>query len=61
MKKGTFSATLTIVISLVFAVAALVLIWYFHDKLFEFFGGLLLEGLKNFVCSILLFGLVKAC
>lgn len=59
--KGTFGETLRIVIALVFAVTALILIWYFHDKLFAFFGGLLLEGLKNFICSVLPFGLGKFC
>lgn len=51
MAKGTFGETLRIVIALVFAVAALVLIWYFHEKLFAFFGGIFLEGLKNFIKS----------
>lgn len=50
--KGTFGETLRIVIALVFAISALIAIWYFHDKLAAFFGGLLLEGLKNFVCSL---------
>ena len=51
--KGTFGETLRIVMALVFAITALILIWYFHEKIFGFFGGLLLEGLKNFVCSLL--------
>lgn len=57
MAKGTFGETLRIVMALVFAVTALILIWYFHEKIFAFFGGIFLEGLKNFVCSILPFGL----
>jgi len=52
MGKGTFGETLRIVIALVFAVTALILIWYFHDKIFVFFGELLLGGLKNFVCGL---------
>jgi len=51
--KGTFGETLRIVIALVFAVTALILIWYFHEKIFAFFGGVLLEGLKNFVLCII--------
>jgi len=50
--KGTFGETLRIVIALIFAVTALILIWYFHDQLFSFFGSVLLEGLKNFIKSI---------
>ncbi|MBI1978656.1 MAG: hypothetical protein HYS62_01180 [Candidatus Aenigmarchaeota archaeon] len=53
MAKGTFGETLRIVISLVLAITALILIWYFHDKITAFFGGLLLEGMKNFFCSLL--------
>ncbi len=53
MSKGTFGEALGIVIALIFAITALILIWYFHEKLFAFFGGALLEGLKNFiVCTI---------
>lgn len=44
-----FGEILRILILLVFAVLALVLIWYFHEKLFAFFGSILLEGLKNFI------------
>lgn len=51
--KGTFGETLRVVIALVFAVAALILIWYFQDKITAFFGGLLLEGLKNFICDVI--------
>lgn len=51
--KGTFGETLRIVIALVFAITALILIWYFHDKLFAFFGSTLLEGMRNFFCSLL--------
>ena len=61
MSKGTFGEVLGIVISLVFALGALIAIWYFHDKLFAFFGGLLLEGLKNFVCSVVNLGPIKFC
>lgn len=50
--KGTFGETLRIVIALVFAVTALILIWYFHDKIFAFFGGVLLEGLKCFIKEV---------
>lgn len=53
MGKGTFGETLRIVIALVFAVTALILIWYFHEKIFAFFGEILLEGLKNFICSLI--------
>lgn len=52
MGKGTFGETLRIVIALVFAVTALILIWYFHEKIFGFFGGVLLEGLKCFVKEV---------
>ena len=53
MAKGTFNESLSIVISLVLAVAALILIWYFHQKIFAFFGEVLLEGLKNFIfCTL---------
>lgn len=58
MGKGTFGETLRIVIALVFAVTALILIWYFHDKIFAFFGGVLLEGLKGFICSVVPLGLL---
>jgi len=44
--------------ALIFAVTALILIWYFHDKLAAFFGGILLEGLKNFICSVVPLGLL---
>lgn len=61
MGKGTFGETLRIVIGLVFAVTALILIWYFHDKLFAFFGGVFLEGLKGFVCSLIPDWIPGAC
>ncbi len=51
--KGVFGKVLTMVISLVLAALALILIWYFNEKLFGYFGALLLEGLKSFFCSML--------
>ena len=51
--KGTFGETLRIVIALVLAITALILIWYFHEKIYAFFGSVLLEGMKNFFCSLL--------
>lgn len=51
--KGTFGVTLGIVIALVFAVTALILIWHFNEKIAAFFGGVLLEGLKGFIKSVL--------
>ena len=59
--KDTFGETLRIVMALVFAITALILIWYFHEKIFGFLGSVLLEGLKNFICSVLPLGLGKAC
>ncbi len=53
MSKGTFEASLGVVISVILAVAALVLIWYFHEKIFGFFSGVILEGLQNFIkCTL---------
>ena len=51
--KGTFGETLRIVIALVFAVTALILIWYFHEKIFSFFSDTLLNGLKGFICDLI--------
>ncbi|MBU5537463.1 MAG: hypothetical protein QW818_01475 [Candidatus Aenigmatarchaeota archaeon] len=50
--KGTFGETLRIVIALVFAITALILIWYFQDKIAAFFGGLLLRGLECFIKNV---------
>ena len=53
MGKGMTSEPLKLVMYLILAITALVLIWYFHEKLFAFVSGILLEGLKNFVISVL--------
>ncbi len=44
---------LWIVTSVIFALTALILIWIFHEKITSFFSGVLLEGLKNFVCALI--------
>ncbi|MBI2547556.1 MAG: hypothetical protein HYW23_03870 [Candidatus Aenigmarchaeota archaeon] len=53
MDKGTFSLGMGIIVSLVLAFIALILIWYFHEKIFAVFSGLLLEGLKGYMCSLI--------
>ncbi|MEM5797266.1 MAG: hypothetical protein QXD72_01140 [Candidatus Aenigmatarchaeota archaeon] len=59
--KGTFGETLRIVIALVFAITALILIWYFHDKIAAFFGNVLLEGLRNFIWNTVWCGISPTC
>ena len=56
-----FGEILRFVALLILAVVAIVLIWYFHEKLFVFFSDILLEGLKNFVCSLIPGWIPGAC
>lgn len=50
--KGVHGQIFGFVISAILAIAAIVLIWIFHEKIFSFLGGTLLNALKCFIFEL---------
>ncbi|MBI2542830.1 MAG: hypothetical protein HYW24_01465 [Candidatus Aenigmarchaeota archaeon] len=53
MRKAVFGKVLTLIISLLLASLALLLIYFFGEKIFSFVSETLFTGLKGFVCDLI--------
>jgi hypothetical protein len=49
MGKAVIGMSITTIISLILALVALILIWWFHEKVFTFFKDVLLRGIENLI------------
>ncbi len=49
MRKAVSGKVMTILIEVLLALLAIVLVWVFHEKIFDFMNNVLLEGIKNFI------------
>jgi hypothetical protein len=52
MRKAVSGMVIVTVISLILAIMALIIIWFFHEKIFAFFSETLLPAIQRMLCSV---------